>query len=358
LSIFDHGCAPVFRSLTNGNPRQVLEFAVSICGYGAQKGQTKITPQFIRERYEKEFDDALRRLLDKHMESKDFKAGITAIYHYYLEMERRGLDTAEGWSQLDELVETGLSAQRIRGAYITPLKMVATPASNKTMQESMGPPNLKALPTVSTVFRDLKKEGYSSRGFLAFYSTDPIPPSKDDDDIEARVQSSLLTGPEIKHFDSARQLFVSVTRSRGPAFRVISDSWDCVEELLFATLFKGGAQSTDKLIAMKEEWLTTDHLGRRRFVPGAGLMRSEHAKLVTTSFVDLLKKYGLWMHSLVSLFWIRDARGNVVRGRTEYLSSFGAKEIDLCQRHLNVVYKELVGIYELIPSLRKPIKSR
>jgi type II secretory pathway predicted ATPase ExeA len=343
--IFEPNCGAILRTLSNGNPREVLKHAEAICRFGAQKKQQRITARFIHDQYEKDFDQALEALLDRFVKSSaDLKKGLISIYHFYLEMERRNLDTNEGWSYLIELVETGIQPNRIQGSFLTPLRFVSQPSGLLVG----GLPSSKVslpLPFVKALFKELKNEGYSARDFITFYGTNPVAPSAEEDDLEVRFKSPLLMGPDVEYFEKSRQLFIATKRSPGPAFQVISNAWDCVEDMIFAILLKANHPEVNALIAKKEEWFVEDRFGIRRFVKGAGRMRAEHAGKLVSVFVAFLKERGIWMASLVSLNWIRGARGNVVRGRTEHLTQYSERERDLCLRHLDAVYKELSQIY-------------
>lgn len=343
--VFGSGCAAVLRTLSDGNPRQALVHAEAICRLGAQKKLERITPRFIGDQYQKEFDQALEKMLDRLVKSSpDIRKAVNSIYHYYLEMERRNLDLSEGWNHLIELVERGLPPHRIQGAFRTALYHVSQ-AVKSLKTEQLKSVVLVQLPPIKALFKELKKEGYSVRDFITFYSTNPIAPIREDNDLEVRLKSPLLLGPDVEYFEKARQIFIVTRRSTGPPFQVISNAWDCVENMIYAILLEVKNPDVDAMIAKREEWFVEDRYGVPRYVRGAGRLRAQHAKDLTSIFVEFLKQKGEWMGSLVSLYWIRDARANIVRGRTEHLTQFGARERDLCLRHLDAVYRELSQIY-------------
>ncbi len=340
--VFDQGCSSLLRTLSNGNPRQALMLAEAICRYGAQKKQTSISKEFIIEQYQKEFDSAIGRAIDKlvltNTESRD---AMISIYHYYLEMERRGMNAAEGWNYLIELVEKGLPMDKVQPSFIIPLKYIA----NQSLTLNKVSPIYVANARLKSLFRELKKENYSVRDFVTFYSADPTPPESKDDDLEVRFKSPLLLGPDLTFYENAREIYISLKRSTLPPFQIISTAWDCIESLIFAILYKERSTKVDALIAKKEEWFYEDKYGVKRFIVGSGKLRSEHAKLVTDEFIGCLKSKGIWMDSLNSLLWIRSARGNVVRGKTEHLSKYGKTDQELCLKHLDQVFRELTKIY-------------
>lgn len=343
--VFEPSCAAILSTLSDGNPRLVLEHAQAICRLGAQKKQERITSRFISKEYEKEFDQALKKLLTRLVDSSAAcKKAMTSIYHYYLEMERRGMDTSEGWNQLIELVETGLKPNRVRGPY----RMLLGYVSETSRGLSARPDDSRTLvpfPFIRTLFKTLKKEGFSTRDFLTFYSAHPVAPREVDDDLEARLKDQRLVGPEFEYFEKARRLYIETRRSTGPPFQVISNAWDCVEHAIFAILIKRSHPDVSRMIARQEEWFVEDKYGVPRYVRGAGQLRAEHASELVQIFKDWLYENRLWMSSLVSLRWIQHARANVVRGKTEYLMDYGDRERDLCLRHLDSVYKELSRLF-------------
>jgi len=345
LKIFEPGCTAVLCTQSGGNPRKVLEQAEAICRLAALKTQARVTPNFIREQYQKDFNRAIERLLTKlAASSKEIEKALESIYHYYLEMERRGLPTNEGWAYLVELVEKGLQQNKVPAAYWAPLKYVST----STVEKQGGGPwdlMLSAPGALKSFFKELRKEGYTVRDFIAFYATNPFIPGGKDDDLEVRFKSPLLSGPDVEYFEKARQLFISTKRSTGPAFQVISDSWDCVENMIFALLLKAKFGGTERILAEKDSWLVPDRYGVPRFVKGAGKLRADYAYRLTELFSDWRKQRRVWLTSWISLKWIRDARANVVRGSAHHLAEFGEREKDLCLRHLDTVYRELNRVY-------------
>lgn len=344
--VFEQGCTAVLCTQSGGNPRKVLEQAEAICRLAALKEEAKVTPAFIREQYQKDFDQAIERLLTKlASSSKDIGRALESIYHFYLEMERRALATDEGWGYLVELVEKTLPRNKVPATYWTPLRFVSATTDVIAGGRDVAPVVFTSAPSVKSFFKELKKQGYSVRDFIAFYATNPFIPGGKDDDLEVRFKSPLVLGPDVEHFEKARQLFISTKRSTGPPFQIISDSWDCVENMIFAILLKAGFKGTDRMLADRDSWLAPDRFGVPRFVKGAGKLRADYAYNLTQLFMAWRKERGVWLTSWVSLKWIRDARANVVRGRTEYLSQFGEREKDLCLRHLDAVYRELNTVY-------------
>jgi hypothetical protein len=344
--VFESGCTAILCTQSGGNPRKVLEQAEAICRLAALKKQTRVTPSFIREQYQKDFDRAIERLLTKLVgSSKEVGKALESIYHFYLEMERRGLATNEGWTYFVELVEKGLQQNKVPAAYWAPLRYVSISTAGRQSSGDWADLVLAAPPSLKAFFKELKKEGYTVRDFIAFYATNPFIPGGKDDDLEVRFKSPLLQGPDVEHFERARQLFISTKRSNGPAFQVISDGWDCVENMLFATLLKAKVEGTEQLLAEKDSWLVPDRFGVPRFVKGAGKLRADYAYRLTELFNTWRKEQRLWLATWISLKWIRDARANVVRGRTQYLAQFGEREKDLCVRHLDAVYRELNRVY-------------
>ncbi len=339
--IFESGCTAVLHTQSGGNPRKVLEQSEAICRLAAQKKLNKVSPRFIREEYQLDFDQAIEKLLTRLANSsKECGKALTSIYHYYLEMERRGLSTSEGWNYLVELVETGLPQNRVPASYWTPLRHVSGGSSS-----SQGNAMLTPHPFLKPFFKELKKEGYSVRDFIAFYSTNPVAPGGKDDDLEVRIKSPLVLGPDVEYFEKARQLFISTKRSTAAAFQVISDSWDCVENMIYAILLKNDVPELRKLMARRDEWLAPDKFGVLRHIRGAGKLRADYAYELTELLKAWRRRKGLWMPSWVSLNWLRDERANVVRGRTEHLAQYGEREREICLRHLDVVYRELSRVY-------------
>lgn len=344
--IFSKGCSAIFRNLSKGNPRQSIILAEAICRYGAQKKQAKITPEFIHDQYQKEFDKTSQSLIDRLSTSNsEFKNGITYLYYYYLEMERRGLDTRDGWNYLIELMEKGLPYHRIQGQYIPALKFVATSTIQLKSDKSISNKFFAPLPQIKSLFKALNKEGYSVTDFIMFYSTKPMPPTLENNELEFRLKSALLEGEDLEYFVRARDLFVSVRRSSFPPFQIISNAWDCLENMMLAILLKANSNDAKILIAKSDDWFVEDKYGAKRFVRGAGKLRSDYAKQVVSAFMTYLRGKGIWLSTFASLDWIKLARGNVVRGRTEYLSQFGEREKELCLKHLDAVFKELMEIY-------------
>ncbi|MBX8639742.1 MAG: ATP-binding protein [Thermoplasmata archaeon] len=340
--VFAQGCSSLFRTLSGGNPRQALILAEAICRYGAQKKQTVISKDFIIEQYQRDFDNAIGKSIDRLvLVDSEARDGMISIYHYYLEMERRGMNAAEGWNYLIELVERGLPADKVQPSFITPLKYIA----NRSLMLSNGSSVYAANKGLKSLFKGLRKDNYSVRDFVTYYSTNPTPPESKDDDLEVRFKSPLLLGPDIIFYENAREIYISLRRSTAPPFQIISMAWDCVENLMFAILCKLGNTDVDALIVKKEEWFYEDKYGVKRYVTGSGRLRAEHAQLVTGKLLECLKSKHIWMDSLNSLIWIRSARGNVVRGRTEHLSKYGKTDQELCLKHLDQVFRELTKIY-------------
>src|SRR5207247_4498558 len=113
-AVFEPGCTAILHTQTGGNPRKALESAEAICRLASQKKIPRVTPAFIRDEYQKDFDQAIEKFLTRLADSsKECGKALAAIYNYYLELERRGLSAREGWNYLAELVETGLKQNKV-----------------------------------------------------------------------------------------------------------------------------------------------------------------------------------------------------------------------------------------------------
>ncbi len=346
LTVFEPGCTTILQTVSGGNPRRVLEKVEAICRLAAQKGEKRVTPAFIREEYEKDFDQAIERLLASLAAShKECAKAITSVYHFYLEMERRALSTSEGWNYLVELMETGLPLNKVHGSYRTALRYVSSVTATVGEFQAGAPAVLAPPDFLKQFFKELRKKGYSVRDFVAFYSTNPVVPGGKEDDLGLLLKSPPVMGPDVEYFEKARALFIATKRSTSPSFQVISDAWDCVEYMVYAILLKAEAPGVAPILAKRDSWLVPDRFGIPRFVRGAGKLRADHAFELTDYFSAWRKEKMIWMDTLPSLKWLRDERANVVRGRTEYLSRYGNRERDLALTHLDAVFKELSRIY-------------
>ena len=346
--VFDDGCIGALHAMSKGNPRRLLQHAVAVCKYGASKKVEKIDVDFIRQNYQRDFESAFRNLLDGfYGESKGPRNPLTLLYTFLLEMERRNLNTATGWEYLMEILASGsIPQESVKPPYLTPLRYVTT-LSSQVLDSS--DTRLMHIPRkeMKDFFKRLRKAGFSSRDFVAFYATNPYLPDSDKDEVIRTVRSVLLTGDDVPYFEDARLLYDEVLgAARFTPAKMITRAWNAIENMLAAILIKREILSTTGYEARKEEIYWEGHSGVKRYKRGAGRLLAERAKWITNLFFEgvLVKK--VWMESFSSLNWIMHTRNNIVRGRAEHALTYGEKELNLCRTHLRLTFKDLFTIYK------------
>jgi len=343
--IFDEDCILPLLNISGGNPRMLLEHSEAICRQGARAGVARIGRQFIRESYQQRFDDTVREQIHALARSStSLKKGITSVYVFYLEMERRNLNLTEGWDYLLAILKGGLSRERVAIQFYSPLNYVAY-AVQKDDETSY---SARYVPHkfVEEFFVRLKKQGVTPEDFVSYYSANPIPPVEEGDDVLiSTMKSPLLQGEDLKHQERARQLYFGLREDGKPPFKAISEAWDSVEEMIIAILMRHSKFGLEKYESRKEEAYYYDRLGIKKQRGTAGEVLSVAAKWLVDEFTEFLKANRIWMSSYHGMKWIVYSRNNILRGRAQHLTQYGEKERDLCLGHMEQVFKELNRIY-------------
>lgn len=323
----------------------ILEHAEAICRLGAHSKITRITRSFIRENYQDKFDETVReQILQLARASVSLKKGITSIYVFYLEMERRNLSVAEGFDYLLAMLRDDLPRENVAIQFYTPLNYVAS-TRHVENEESYGAVFVPQK-QVREFFAKLRKQGVTAEDFISYYSANPIPPVEEGEDILlTSMKSPLLQGEDLKYQEKARQLYFNLRKEDKPPFKVITEAWDCVEEMLLAILIKHSEFDAQDYEAKKEEAYYFDKAGVKKISGKAGTVFSEAAKWLVDQFTSFLKANRIWMSSYHGMKWIEFSRNNIVRGRAHHLTQYGDKERDLCIGHIESVFKELNKIY-------------
>ncbi len=345
-NVFDEGCAIALHTISEGNPRSVLEHAEAMCRLAARKGERRISQDFIHKTYQRDFDQNLQALLGSlGIESEKFKRGLTAFYLFYAEMERRNLDTNEGWRYLMRMLNGGMPLREVHPAYHAPLGYIgsislATDGATDTHRKVYFPHKF-----TQDLFKRLDDKGYVVGDFVAFYSAHPIRPVEEDNRIMLELRSPLLATPDLEYFEKGRQLYLELRQDRKPPVGTITSAWDCIENMLLAILLRHTEYSVHKLDAAREEAFYEDRRGIKRYKRGAGRAFSEAAWGLMNDFMDFIKSTNQWVDHLPGMKWILTTRNNIIRGRAANLLMYGEKERDVCLRHLEPVFRELFEFY-------------
>ncbi len=340
--VFEPGCAAAIHAISDGNPRRILQNAESLCRLAAQQGVTRITTPFIHQNYKENFEQSFQHLLDKLARQSDSsKKGLTSLYLFYLELERRNLDTAEGWRLLLELLKTKLPQEKVHPTFYMPLRYAGFLTSDLETKEVFYKPH----PYIVEIFRKLAKEGFKEKDFVSFYSANPIRPVEESDQILLDLKSPLVVGEDVDHFERGRQIFLDLSRTKKPPTQTISFAWECVEEMLLAALIKHSKYTSLKYETAKEQAFFVDNLGRKRYAKGAGKVLADAAVGLINDFSEMMREKKRWVTTYNGIRWILGMRNNIVRGRTTHLLQYGEKERELCMGHLGQVFKELVQVY-------------
>ena len=343
-NVFKESSSAAINTLSNGNPRDVLGYAEVICRVAAEKDIKPITGEFIRTNFKKEFDASLEQLIQElYKKDEDIKKGFNLMYIYYLEMERRNLIVAEGWQYFGEMIQDYLLRDRIPPVFIGPLGVVSR-YDNKIIN-GKNIPILKPKHEVSKLFSSLKSKGYSNSSFISFYSANPQKIEDEDNAELLQIKSGLLTGEDIEHLDKANSIFFQISKGNKAPFQIVISSWDCIEELIIAILVKNSKFNYPKYEEKKQDAYYLDKYGIPRRKGRGGLVLAECAEGLIIDFKVLLRKRNRFMFSFTGMKWILDTRNNIERGGSHYLDRYGKKEVDICLKHLDPVYRELLAIY-------------
>ena len=343
--VFDEDCILPLLNVSGGNPRMLLEHSEAICRLGAHSGSSRITRKFIRESYQEKFDETVReQILSLARSSTSLKKGITSIYVFYLDMEKRNLNLTEGWDYLLAILGGNLPREKVAIQFYGSLNYVAY-----TTQKVEGTGHsARYMPDkfVKEFFVKLRKQGVTPEDFVSYYSANPIPPVEEGDEIlVSTMKSPLLQGEDLKHQERARQLYFSLSKDEKPPFKIITEAWDCIEEMIIAILMRHSRFRLEEYEAKKEEAYYFDKSGIKKQHSKTGNVLSDAAKWLVDDFTNFLKANEIWMSSYHGMKWVEYSRNNIVRGKAHHLMQYGEKERDLCLGHIELVFKELNMIY-------------
>lgn len=343
--VFDPSCAAALFTLSAGNPRTVLAHAEAICREAAQKGQKIVSAQFIRESYRADFDKILQDLVSRlGRESPAPKKAIDQLYMFYLDLERRNLDTNDGWRYLLAMLRGELTRSSLPMQFYPPMRHIALPldgvaAVGKELR-------YKPLPEVRELFSALRKDGVGPEDFVSFYGTNPFPGGRQDTDTLVAQLSLQGSEEHIVHFERARQAYLELRRTARSPPQTIRNCWDCIEEFTLAILVRHGGYDVHTFEKSQEGAFYTDKFGVRRVRENAGPAFVESALQLSNDLRDFLKARHKWLTHWNGLQWLLRTRNNIVKSRPEYLAQYTDKERDLGLGHLEALFKEMLGLYE------------
>jgi type II secretory pathway predicted ATPase ExeA len=343
LSIFDESCSIPLHTISSGNPRSVLEHAEAICRLAAREGIKRIGADFIHECYQERFDQTIQSLVASlSASSGSLKKGLVALYVFYLDMERRNLSPTEGWGYLLEMLKGELPQTKVSPAFYPSLGAIGylTASSRPEVRGQF----YRAHSQVAEVFKELKKKGFTAEDFVSFYSARPIRPVEEEDQVLLALKSTLVAGESAEHYEKARQLYFDLKKEDRPPFQVITMAWDCIEGMIVAILTKHTNYDSKAFEAAKEAAYFTDRQNIKKQRDDAGKILSDVAFNLVKEFVEYLRREWRWMNYYNSMKWIRDTRSNIIKGQSKHLLQYGEREKDICLRHIDPVYRELVQL--------------
>jgi len=352
--IFNDDCVVPLQTMSAGNPRQILINAENACRLAHEENEEKIDATFLAKKYKSFFEQAYTELFEEQSHRvPDFKNGLVSLYCYYCEMERRNLDINLGFDIITQLTSTDIKQNTIKIQYHGPIRYIAKIVSKKENDIYYNYYSLHN--QFKVLFEILKKNGFTAKGFLSFFSVSPekFIPSADKDDIINTFKEYLISTDDIGYYEKAKLDYIDTTKNVNIAHMFIRKSWDIIEEMLVAILIKTRKITAQKYEAEKSKVYWHDDLGRQRFVRGYGEIMSMESKELIDLFLSIIKELNIFMTHYPSLQWIRIERNNIIKGKTQSYSKYGEKSLEICRNHLDLSFRELLEIYERIRLLDK-----
>lgn len=352
LEIFEEDCIGPLQAMSSGNPRQILLNAENVLRLAQDVNKKKIDAEFFREKYKNFFEHSYSQLIEKHSNlSPDFKQGLISIYCYYCDMERRNVDINLGFDLLTQLTQTEIKQSDVKIYYHGPLQYIAKIITKKDNEHYINYYTLHD--EIKILFKILKDEGYSAKGFLSFYtlSPDKFIPSEDKEDILNKFKEYSIITEDVGYYEQARTDYINLKKNVKMGHIFIRKSWDVLENIILAILIRMNKINIKKYESDKDKIFYYDHLERKRYVKNAGQLMEQQSKYLIELLKESFKEKHLFMTYLPGTQWIRFQRNNIVKGRSGYYSKYGEKSIDICKNHLDLSFKELIEIYERIRTM-------
>ena len=353
--IFEEDAIFHIQTISNGNPRKILNNAERICRLAFNKGVTKITSKLINDEYEEIIEGSYTSFLDSECrKSTKFKEGLLSLHCFFSDLERRNLDINVGIDLITKLLKNNIKQKTVNIQYYTSIKIITkiTIDSNEEKQEN----HYKLDKNLKILFDILKKQGYSSKDFLSYYSHSLYIPEDERDNLKNKFKNYLVITDDVHYYEQSRIEYNELGKTIKIGHVYLRKGWSIIENILVAILIRSGNMSAKEYEDKKSSTIIYDHLERERFIGGYEKILSDLSKDIVKRFKDM-NKGKRWVNTLSSIQWIMIQRNNVLHTRSDSLHKYDKTYIEICKNHLEICFKELLELYDDTKLSKKLIKE-
>lgn len=349
----DNAIAPL-HTMSNANPRDILANAENACRLAFKQNKKIIDLHFIQNEYENNLETAYNEFLKEKCADPTFKNGLTAIYWYFIDIDRRNLDRNLGIDILSQMADHEVRKDISIFQYSVAIGYVAKISTKEENGKSIVYYILRD--EVKKFFKILKSNGFTTKDFLSFYSLQPEIPAEYREDLTEPLNVMDKSSEHFYYHDKARTDYIDIVKGNVTyAYNVYKKSWDVLENIMVAILIKINKLNPQDYESMKQEVFYEDRkYGIPRYKKEAVQLLIDQSHKLSKDFITINKekKYP-FIHNWNSVLWIRNTRNNVLKASTSVIHKFADQtQLNLCKGHLEQSYRELEDLYRKIEEIK------
>ena len=341
--VFEESVLTPFFSLSDGNPRRVVQLAEDLCVRAAGVSAKKIDAGFVDSQLIQEILPRMRKEIERIAGiSNYYTEAVTRFFLFHERMERERLSEEPGWEVAIRVLEgqhilLGEVDERFLGA----IAYISTRFS-RALDEGKFEVSLISRPETKDFIKKWLETGFTLRDFISAFRLKPWSPARIEAEVAARIFDVKVTGATKEFLDSAKECFDKVLGEKMGPVPAIECSWEAIENLLKALYVHYGIMSSEGVNALKPR----DSLGRARHDNVA--LVSEANELLYK--LTRLAQVAGYIRYFDEIYFLARKREKVFKTPSRHLTDFTDRDAELSKLAMKKVFIELLPLFQTTKS--------
>jgi len=338
-NVFDEAVLAPILSLSEGNPRRVVQLAEDLCIRAAATKATQIDAKFVESQLMYEVLPRMQEEIKRIAAISDYYTeAVARIFLFHERLDRQRLAPEVGWEIAQRILEGAkVVLMEVDENYLSALAYVSTRFSRP-----LGPDTFEVTLAARPEIRDFCKKwletGFGVRDFITSFRLNPWSPTRVGAEIATRIFEIDTTGPAKEFLDEAKEGYDRVLGQRSSPVASILSSWEVIENLLKALYLHHGVMSAEEVAS----FTVRDSLGRVRRDNQAAIQEA-HALLGGLTRLAGLTGY---IRYFDEIYFLANKRERVLRTPSKYLIDFTDRDGELSKLSMKKIFFELLPVFQ------------
>ena len=334
--VIEERAIPLLTTLTEGNPRRVLNMMEALCRNAALAEKNLITKEFIEFSHGESITSVRKGIIIKVANfSPYYSEALTRIYMFYNRIESALLEIDRGFEYFKEAYLKGIRIEDIDAEYHRAIFYVM----ERIVIQENGKDIIiyKLKQQIIDFINELIKEGLTLEEFIFKYKEEQILPNRFKKDI-TDINENPDVDDEVKYYlKEGIQLYKEIIIAKYPPVKKIRLCWECIENLIKALALYHKIMTKEQIDSTTKR----DHLNRPRM---SILELIQEGKFYRDKVYQLPKIVG-YISSIPEISHILKKRNQILNIKPSNLDKFSESDMSSTESALKSAYPELMSLF-------------